>query len=134
MTGIQLLSQIRMVDEEISALDADRAAAYTSLVSSPTGSDTGIHTASGGNTYESKLIKYIQYVADLNARIDQLCALKSDCMRRISMIDDQEQRIVLVRRYIRGETFAQIAEERHRTERQIYRLHRAAIESFTKIW
>ena len=67
---------------------------------------------------------------ELDAQIDQMVSLKREIDERINSLPDERFRVVLTLRYLQGLCFEEIAEKMHYTARNVYNLHRAALNAF----
>lgn len=89
-----------------------------------------------GNTKNNKIkeinSKIITLENIINEDIDKLIDVKNEIRKFINNINDEELLSILSLKYISFNTFEQIAEILHFSERQIYRLHKKAIFELEK--
>ncbi|MFA9375579.1 MAG: DUF1492 domain-containing protein [Lachnotalea sp.] len=134
MKAYTYLSQISKIDDMIQKkqeqIDSLRALA----------SSTAMHTDSErvqSSGSKDKIGECICKVADLcteiNNDIDVFVDTKADIMHTIDKLEDLSERQLLYCRYFQFNEFYKIAQEMHVSERQVYRIHKAALEHIDEI-
>lgn len=123
------LRQIRQLDREIDELEQVRLGLRASLVSVG-GMGAGGGAPSDPDRFGRVFARIEAVEARIGARIDQMNAVKDRAVELIERIPDGAQRSVLRRRYLLGQEWLRIARAMHYDERQIFRIHGAALESF----
>lgn len=91
-----------------------------------------VQTSGPKNALEETVAKIVDLEADINRRIDELVQQKTDAMRRIQNVPDQDQQNILIARYVNGEKWEKIAVELNFSIAQIYRIHGKALLDFIK--
>ena len=72
--------------------------------------------------------KVMSLEAEIEKSIDLIVDMRKNIVEAIEMIEDFNCQQVLYMKYIKGLTFSQIGDELLYCERQVSRLHKAAIE------
>ena len=110
------------VPEEITVLRSD-AARVTACMS-------GMPGRSGPDA--DRLPRAVEHIEDAQKRLaqqlDGCMAARMEVMRGILTVGDSAGRQVLQRRYLMGQSFAEIADAMGVVQRRVYQLHRAAVE------
>lgn len=116
------LSCQRMLEEEITVLRSD-AARVTACMS-------GMPGRSGPDA--DRLPRAVEHIEDAQKRLaqqlDGCMAARMEVMRGILTVGDSAGRQVLQRRYLMGQSFAEIADAMGVVQRRVYQLHHAAVE------
>ena len=129
MTTKQYLRQARYLDlrikskiEQIESLHY-LAAKATSTLSDMPGSPTR-------NTYsmENIIVKILMIEDVVNKDMENLVNLRNEINTAISLVDDEECRLLLEKRYINMEKWEDIALEMNLSTRSIHRLHNEALK------
>ena len=111
-----------MLEEEITVLRSD-AARVTACMS-------GMPGRSGPDA--DRLPRAVEHIEDAQKRLaqqlDSCMAARMEVMRGILTVGDGAGRQVLQRRYLMGQSFAEIADAMGVVQRRVYQLHRAAVE------
>jgi len=124
--------KIKDTEREIETLKAIKLRMFDECCSANCNlSDIKVQT-SKGNSSEDKLIAYAEASKNLDNRIKDLIELQSEAMHFINQLDNEVQRIVLLKRYIMGYMFSDIAEELNYSLRHIYNIHKQAINQIEK--
>lgn len=82
-----------------------------------------------GNQVETSVEKILELKAELNAKIEELMALRQEVVDAIKTVPDETLQLLLSYRYILGMTFEQIAVRMHYNYRWILRLHERALSA-----
>lgn len=86
---------------------------------------------------DSKMIARMDKIIELEKKINtELCDLidfKNELLEKLKLIKDNDERMLLEKRYILNEKWEEIAEKLYCSVRQVYRLHRKALENFNII-
>lgn len=122
------LSRAYWADKERKQLSEERAAAYASLFSSSSGDGEKVQK-SMLNTTDERYIKYLEYDERLKKQIDKLYDIKNEIHTLINNVDDARLRLVLRMRYLNFMRWEAIAEKMNYEIRQIYRLHKKALQA-----
>lgn len=69
----------------------------------------------------------------IDAYVDELVARKAEAFDRIRLLPELSEQDVLIARYIQLKSWQAIACEMHYDERQVYRLHGRALQSFDAV-
>ncbi len=85
------------------------------------------------NNQEDLIVKIIDYKNLVNQYIDELVDLKKDILERISKMENQDYKTILMLRYINLMSFEEIAVEINYTYRHTTRLHGRALAEFEKM-
>lgn len=80
------------------------------------------------NKIEELVIKIISYENSLNDDIDKLIDCKIKIKKFIENINNKELVAILTLKYLSFKTFAEISDHLKYSERQIYRLHKSALD------
>lgn len=131
LAAFEYLNQARLLDVRIDsgferimqlrALAERRSAAY------------GRERVSGSPPMDAKgdiVARIVDAERELDAQIDRLVNLKREIEGRVNGLSDERFRVVLTLRYLNGLPWEEIAEKMHYTTRNIYNLHRAALDAF----
>ena len=91
---------------------------------------SGIPGRSGPDA--DRLPRAVEHIEDAQKRLaqqlDSCMAARMEVMRGILTVGDSAGRQVLQRRYLMGQSFAEIADAMGVVQRRVYQLHRAAVE------
>lgn len=81
---------------------------------------------------EDTIVKIVVMEQELNADIDKLVDLKREIARKISCMEDPDQRTLLELRYISFREWMDISGLMHMSLRNVYYLHGQALAAFEK--
>ena len=129
MTPKQYLSQALAADKAINRkIDrlADLYAACTKSTSLLTLTPGGGHD---DRAFENRMAKYLQLRDEINADIDRLVDLKTEIMKMIDAVPDEDCRCVLEKHFLQGKSYTVIGLEMGYTKKTISRLVMKAIKS-----
>ena len=124
MTTKQWLRQARGIDREINALlearqqELQRILSITAKISAD---------PVGGTKDPHRFDRLAELDEIINAKIDELVAVKAEIITAIYKIRSGQYRTILLEYYVNMKTFARIAEELGKSERHITRLHGHAL-------
>ena len=130
MTNKQYLEQIGEMDMHIAYLMEKRETLKASLLSGGVSSygGTGGSAATPDNrSFERKMEKYVLLGEEIDRRIDALISKKEEVEKVIDTVPGYKVRIILLRRYINGIHYSQIADEYGLTEAYVEKMARGAI-------
>jgi DNA-directed RNA polymerase specialized sigma subunit len=86
---------------------------------------------------QDKLAATVAKIVDLKKalreELDEYISLKAEAIRLINSMPDSRHRLVLMHRYINGQTWEQIAVCMHYTYQWVHRLHGQALIEFEKV-
>ena len=127
LSANQYLSQALLADREINR-KIDRLA---DLYAACTRSSSMLTLAPGGGhdsrSFERRMEKYILLRDEINADIDALVDLKTEIMKVIDAVPDEDCRCVLEKYYLQGRTLRTIGEEIGYDKDYVYQLKRKAL-------
>lgn len=124
MTTKQWLMRARNIDREITVLlkayeeTKDRLTKVTQTISG----DIVQHEKD-----PHKFDRLAELGEKIDSKVDELVDVRNEIYDTISKVESQQQRELLVRRYITGETFEQIAVNMKYSYKQICRIHGRAL-------
>ena len=128
LSANQYLSQALLADREINR-KIDRLA---DLYAACTRSTTMLTQAPGGGydsrSFERRMEKYILLRDEINADIDALVDLKTEIMKVIDAVPDEDCRCVLEKYYLQGRTLRTIGQEIGYDKDYVYQLKRKALD------
>lgn len=87
--------------------------------------------ASDGQTLARAVEGIVEAQQKLQAQINVCGATRREVVAAIDQLDDERDHTVLYRRYVRGQTFEQIAALMHRSTRAVIYRHNHAVEQLT---
>lgn len=132
MTAKEYLRQAYLLDQRIEAKLAqlqslrELALKCTSVI---TGMPHGPNR--GESKLENTLIKIVDMQTEINDDIDRLVDLKQEISTAIEALPDPQEQSVLLKRYLRYMSWAQIAEDLDYSIQHIYRLHWRALKNLS---
>ena len=122
MTPKQYLSQALVADKAINR-KIDRLA---DLYAACTKSTSLLKLTPGGGhddrAFENRMAKYLQLRDEINADIDRLVDLKTEIMKVIDAVPDEDCRCVLEKHFLQGKSYTVIAMEMKYGRRTVVRL------------
>lgn len=128
------LMRARNIDKEVNVLITEQAAAFERATKTTSAAGGERVQTSACNGSESKFIKYSEYSALIDKRIDELYDVKCEILSAISKIDENNLRTLLELRYLHFATWETISEKMgYKDVRHIYRLHRRALKKMEGI-
>ena len=92
-----------------------------------------IHASNEKSQMEKNLVKIIDLSVEINDEINELIRLKSEIAETIREVDDVNCELLLVKRYISGKSWEEIAEEMQYSISGIFRIHGEALKKISKI-
>ena len=116
------LGRQRMLEEEIGQLRSE-AARMTAVLSGMPGS-----RGSGKDRLPQAVERILEAQNQLESQLAGCFSCRSQVAQAISTVPAEQQREVLRRRYILGQSFDEIAGEMGLVARRAYQLHRAGVE------
>lgn len=81
---------------------------------------------------DTMYINYLKLKTDLMSSVSKLMEYKREVLKIINIIENPSYRLILECRYINRMTFEKIAEQTNYDERNIYRIHKKAIDEVDK--
>lgn len=130
MTNKEYLEQVCEMDMNIAYLLEKRDTMKASLLAGGVASydrRIGSDSVPDDRSFEKRMEKYILLEEEINRQIDEMIELKSQVEGVINRLKDFRARVILLRRYINGVSYAQIADEYGYTEGYVAKLARVAI-------
>lgn len=133
MTAKEYLRQAYIIDRKI-RLDTEKlAAARSALYGKAVRYDSdGSKPVPRGNVTESAVLRIVELEERLNAEIDEFTAKRQEIECAVGSVPDEVQREVLTRRYLLYQKWEVIAEEMCYSERQVFRIHGAALRALKR--
>ena len=128
MTTKEWLSRATNIDKEIGRLLRERRAAWDRAVSIT--SRVNANCVSGTKD-PHKYDTLVAYENLIDAKVDELYAIKQEIMAAINNVQDSTLRALLTEKYINGKKWEQIAVDLNYSWRQIIRLHGRALQEIT---
>jgi DNA-directed RNA polymerase specialized sigma subunit len=128
LTTKEWLSRATNIDKEIGRLLRERRAAWDRAVSVT--SRLNANNVSGTKD-PHKYDTLVAYENLIDAKVDELYAIKQEIMAAINNVQDSTLRALLTERYINGKKWEQIAIDLNYSWRQIIRLHGRALQEIT---
>ena len=125
----KLDAQINSLIQEIETMEAKATKVTTLLNPDRVEKSTGVCT----NSQESLVVKMVDYKNLVNKKVDELIDLKINILAAIGKIDNPDQRMVLMLRYVNLKYFEQIAVDMNYSYRTVLRIHGSALQSFEKL-
>ena len=128
MTTKEWLSRATNIDKEIGRLLRERRTAWDRAVSVT--SRLNANNVSGTKD-PHKYDALAAYENLIDAKVDELYAIKQEIMAAINNVQDSTLRALLTEKYINGKKWEQIAVDLNYSWRQIIRLHGRALQEIT---
>lgn len=136
MTAKEYLRQIRRIDQHIDSLIREREdleKAQTFLRSPQIEGDRVQTSPSGDPPFMGYLLKWDKLTQQIGEEWDKLIELKHEAISRINNLKDSRHIDLLMRRYVRYESFEQIAVDMGYSFDYILKIHGRALERFAEI-
>ena len=131
MTAKQYLQQAFQMKKKIAAIQADilrLEAAATDCSPKLTGMP---HSSSPSQSRMADILcKIIERKDALQKKMEELEILAKEIEYKISLLDNEEHRTILYRRYVEGAEWEDIAMDLYYSERWVYKLHIKALKEF----
>jgi hypothetical protein len=134
MTAKQYLRQALRLNEKIDAnmLELERLRALATAVSSPDLSQDRVRASGVSDRIGNIVAKIVDLEEKINAEIDKFVGLKKEIRERLSMMPDDDLRLILQKRYINFQKWEQIAVDMNFTFQWVHVLHKRALNEFKK--
>ena len=133
MTAKQYLQQAFQMKKKIAAIQADilrLEAAATDCSPNLTGMP---HNPNPSHSRMADIVcKIIDRKAALEQKVEELEVLAKEIEYKISLLDNEDYRTILYKRYVEGAEWEDIAMDMHYGISWIYTLHRKALAEFEK--
>ena len=126
------LSQAYYIDKRICTLQ-DEITTLQSRLERCTASYTMLSGGSAQPTFEHALDRVLQYRDRLSREIDTLVTTKANIKTTINRLENPKMQLILMEKYINFHTFEYIAITLSMEQRQVYRLHKKALENLCNI-
>lgn len=130
MTAKEWLSRARTIDGELAALLEAREKLEARLTKAT-------QTLTGDTVQSTKDPHKFDELGDLALQIQEAlrtcCRIKTETQTVINRIENGVFRELLIRRYMNGETFEQIAVAMHYSWRQVHRVHGRALIAVAEV-
>lgn len=136
MTAKEYLRQIRRIDQHIDSLIREREdleKAQTFLRSPQIEGDRVQTSPSGDPPFMGYLLKWDKLTQQIGEEWDKLIELKHEAISRINNLKDSRHIDLLMRRYVRYESFEQIAVDMGYSFDYVLKIHGRALERFAEI-
>lgn len=131
MTPKEYLSQYGQLNREIDRLLEEKARWMAlALRATPSLSEEPKGGGRPGGRIPAAVEKIAEWEEKINEKIDRLVKLRQEIEERVRCIQDPKQREVLLRRYVQGQKWEQIALSMNYSYMQICRIHGAALQAF----
>ena len=135
MNAKQYLRRIRFLDKMISAkleqieiLHAQATKITVVLSNTPK-----VESSEEQDKLAATVAKIVDLKKALREELDEYISLKAEAIRLINSMPDSRHRLVLMHRYINGQTWEQIAVCMHYTYQWVHCLHGKALREFEKV-
>ena len=134
MTAKKHLQEIRRLDRKIENKKMELASMYE-LAQSVTATIKEFPVSASGDQDRlgATVAKIVDLQNEISADIENCAERKMDAIRMIDEIGNDEYINILVRRYVRYETWAKIADDLHYSRQAIDRKHGLALLEFQKL-
>lgn len=130
MTAKEWLSRARSIEGELDALTEAREIMEARLTK-------GVQTLTGDTVQSSKDPHAFDKLGELTWQImeqtRELDRVKAEIEAVIRKVENGKYRELLVRRYLNGKTFEEVAVKMHYTWRQVHRLHGRALIAVAEV-
>ena len=127
----KFLSQAYYLDKRVEVLK-DELDTLESRLQKCTASYTTTRCGSRPS-FEMTLDKVLKYRDMLSYELSCLVDRKKEVEKAIKKLDDEKQKIILYKKYIRFQTFETISLDIGLEVRQVYRLHKKALQNLSNI-
>lgn len=117
----------RNLNLEVQELKIAKEKAYAVAVNATSKTNPDKVQTANGNSAENKMLKYTQYSAELDERIEELQKYRVSMLKLIAAISNPIYRIVLLDRYINCFSWEDISFKLGKTIRHTYRIHGQAL-------
>lgn len=132
ITAKKYLGQAFRLDLKITAkleqLEHLRSIAYK--VTSVLREDKVSNDSSSKGTLEDSIIKIVMAENEVNSAIDRFVDIKNEISSLISLIQNEDERLLLELRYLCFNSWEQIAAKMNYSYSYTFRVHKQALESF----
>lgn len=133
MTAKEYLLQYRRAEQEIDRLLEEKAR-WETLAEKVTPTPSKAPGRPGSNDRVGMAVaKIIDLEREIDTKVDRLVDFRREIERAISKMHGPKEREVLLRRYIQGERWEEIAEKMGLNLRWVHRVHGRALFSFQAI-
>ena len=92
-----------------------------------------VQTSNTNDSFSDAVNKIVDLEREIDARIDELFALRIEAFQKIKLIPDLDQQNVLIARYVQGAKWEDISREFDHEIRWVYRVHNAGLKSFLSV-
>lgn len=130
MTAKEYLGQVRWLEIEIEAKEAELEKIRTRLESGRLSSLTGMPRG-GGSDWTDTAAAMVDLEAQLAAEVERLTCLKMEIHAAIEQVEDPRFRTLLQLRYCNGLTWAAVSEKMGYDRSNVWRLHERALEKIS---
>lgn len=130
MTTKQWLSRARSIDSEIDTLlvsYAETKARLTNITQQITGDP--VQATKDPHKYDA----IVALSQQIDAKVDELVEAKKEIADAILKLSKRNHREVLMRRYVGGESWSEIAEGLNYSLRAVYKIHGRALIEMTEV-
>lgn len=91
-----------------------------------------IQNSRNGNSQEIKLAEYADLMTELQKRLAELRSMDIRALNVISKVQNSNERVVLIDRYINRRSWVKIQRTLHVSERTVHRIHSSALNNLYK--
>lgn len=128
MTAKEYLSQAYMLNDEINA-KLETLESLKAIATKITAANSGMPGGNGDpHGKEDVIIKIAELNEEIKKDVDRLVDIKRDIIRTINGISNRTHRVLLIKRYVNGEDWENIAVDMGYYIRHIYALHGKALK------
>jgi len=134
MTAKQYLRQVRRLDNIVNAKleQVEMLRAMTTRMTTKLSTDK-VQESNIPDKMPTLICKIVDLEKEITNDIDQLIDLKTEVMRKIDSIQNDDYKLLLTLRYLNFKTWEQIAVEMGFTFQWVHALHKRALIEFEKI-
>lgn len=134
MTTKEYLQQAQLINEEIND-NLEQVAELREMATNVTTMMRDMPSSASRNVHklEDTIAKIVDLEMEVDADIDRLVDLKKEILEVIDRLSSQEQRVLLMKRYLRNEPWENVAVEMGYAISNVYKLHGFALRELEKI-
>ena len=133
MTIKDWLSRGIMLNDELTRLQVLKEQAYNTACGVSCGVNGDKVQTSKKNTTEQKVLSYVNYSQQVDDKISELIDCRGILLRTINRLNNPAHRIILIARYIEGNTWAEVSDKTNYSLRAVYKIHNQALEKLEEI-
>lgn len=133
MTAKEYLERGCGIRREIELLHEERNKVYSVITSSTVRLKADKVQASRRDTATENMAKYADYGREIDGKLAQLAAVKTEIVDVIYKLDDSVQRQILLMRYIQGRSWSEIAGAVGYERRYVFKIYAKALKKIDDI-